>query len=248
SGEDGREKFDEKSNEVNYRYLERKSDSADGSICYCDEYCVKHSDCCSDYASYSQDCVVDNWGKWSSCIPDDKIRGCGTGVQARRRRISKLPKGAGKDCSPLLEERTCFKQCRNRPSRDTKTAALLLDYKYQKIGERKINFGHRYIHLFSVVICSYCVKYRLGWVNHNCVDSRYKHMLYKGNVICAECQPDAQMHRPDARCAMDLEDGKTGFWKLLGSQSCNGIWTRLSRVDNCKCYKSFNSTDSFLFV
>uniref|UniRef100_A0A914R6K6 SBSPON-like C-terminal domain-containing protein n=1 Tax=Parascaris equorum TaxID=6256 RepID=A0A914R6K6_PAREQ len=40
----------------------------------------------------------------------------------------------------------------------------------------------------------YCVTYEIGWVNQNCVDKKIITKLYKGNIICAECQPEAQLH------------------------------------------------------
>lgn len=222
------------------------------SSCYCDEYCVKYGDCCADYVLTCnvRDCVVENWSQWSDCIPDNRVRRCGSGIQTRVRRVISEAIGGGQQCPSLTEKKTCFKHCPRRASRYAKTAALLLDYKYHEIGEREIDFNHRYVHkdLNKNDLSFYCVKYKLEWINRNCIDPRFKPKLYKGNVICAECQPDSQLHQPDARCALDLDDGDTGFWKLLGSRSCNGIWTRQLRVDNCRCGKQFNASDSFLFV
>uniref|UniRef100_A0A0K0DP49 Reverse transcriptase domain-containing protein n=1 Tax=Angiostrongylus cantonensis TaxID=6313 RepID=A0A0K0DP49_ANGCA len=73
----------------------------------------------------------------------------------------------------------------------------------------------------------------------------------RGNTICAECQPEATLHRNNERnqrCASDLEDGEQGFWKLIGPKSCNGIWTRISRDDNCRCGRNHTELDPFLLV
>lgn len=95
---------------------------------------------------------------------------------------------------------------------------------------------------------SYCVHYELGWVNRNCVERRWKSKLYKHALICAECQPEAQYHRQTARCASDLDDGEKGYWKLIGPPSCNGIWRRLGREDDCRCREKFPKTTPFLLV
>nr|CDJ80906.1 Hypothetical protein CBG18302 [Haemonchus contortus] len=95
---------------------------------------------------------------------------------------------------------------------------------------------------------NYCVKYRIGWVNRNCWHKQIKKRLYRGNTICAECQPEATLHRNNGRCASDLEDGEQGFWKLIGPKSCNGIWTRVSRSDNCHCSRDHPELDPFLLV
>uniref|UniRef100_A0A0N5B016 SMB domain-containing protein n=1 Tax=Syphacia muris TaxID=451379 RepID=A0A0N5B016_9BILA len=206
------------------------------SSCYCDEYCVKYGDCCADYVLTCnvRDCVVENWSQWSDCIPDNRVRRCGSGIQTRVRRVISEAIGGGQQCPSLTEKKTCFKHCPRRASRCMYTLLLLRCSQIFNLNKNDLSF--------------YCVKYKLEWINRNCIDPRFKPKLYKGNVICAECQPDSQLHQPDARCALDLDDGDTGFWKLLGSRSCNGIWTRQLRVDNCRCGKQFNASDSFLFV
>ena len=66
--------------------------------------------------------------------------------------------------------------------------------------------------------------------------------------MCAECQPEATYHRNNGRCASDLEDGDQGFWKLIGPQSCNGIWTRINRTEHCQCQNKYPDNHPFLLV
>ncbi|CAJ0941386.1 unnamed protein product, partial [Mesorhabditis belari] len=190
--------------------------------CYCDEECVKLGDCCSDYTYVCppQDCLVDPWNPWEPCIPDHGF--CGIGMQRRERRIRAAPERGGAECPALLEMRTCWKNCRS--SEQAKKSVKLKTTHY------------------------YCIEYELGWVNKNCVNKAITKHLHRGNRICAECQPHARQHRKTDRCASDLDDGESGFWKLIGPKSCNGIWTRVERKNHCRCSRDWPHLDPFLLV
>ncbi|KAI1700463.1 somatomedin-B and thrombospondin type-1 domain-containing protein [Ditylenchus destructor] len=82
----------------------------------------------------------------------------------------------------------------------------------------------------------------------HCEHTRWKSSLYRKNVICAECQPLAQLHGNNFRCASDLKDGEDRFWKLIGPRSCYGKWRRMNRSDNCKCFEKYPLQDPFLMV
>uniref|UniRef100_A0AC34RIV9 SMB domain-containing protein n=1 Tax=Panagrolaimus sp. JU765 TaxID=591449 RepID=A0AC34RIV9_9BILA len=97
---------------------------------------------------------------------------------------------------------------------------------------------------------NYCVRYKLGWVNRNCVEKQFKYSLVRGHEICTECQPEAQYHRNTPRCASDLEDGQRGFWKVVGPISCYGIWYRQHRTNDCSCKTDphLKTLDRYLIV
>lgn len=233
----------------NIRYLE----SAHHDICYCDEACINYGDCCNDYALVCPPsaCEISEWGEWSACVMDDNSAKCGNGVQTRERTVTRKAAYGGPECPPLVEKMSCFKECPLKEA-DITTVALLLDYQYsktrQKLARDNVYWDLPEVAKKVAALSYYCVSYRIGWVNRNCIDKRITSKLHKGNTVCAECQPEAQLHRNNLRCASDLEDGDVGFWKLIGPKSCNGIWTRISRTDNCKCEEDFPKNDSFLLV
>ncbi|KHN72252.1 Somatomedin-B and thrombospondin type-1 domain-containing protein [Toxocara canis] len=241
--------YDEAGSVSKIMYLESDQEH----LCYCDEMCISFGDCCSDYTFVCppSDCYVSNWSDWSDCVADDDQQKCGIGVKTRTREIMRGPRFGGAECPPLVEKMSCFQECLPK-TQDITTVALLLDYKYSGIRE-KLARDNIYWDLPEVAgkvekLSYYCVSYEIGWVNKNCVDKKITAKLHTGNIICAECQPEAQLHRNNMRCASDLDDGEYGFWKLIGPKSCNGIWTRLSRVDNCKCETYFPKNDSYLIV
>ncbi|VDN60619.1 unnamed protein product [Dracunculus medinensis] len=230
-------------------YLEGSHDN----LCYCDERCITFGDCCSDYTFVCppSDCLVTQWNEWSTCVINNKIDKCGHGVRTRIRQIRQEARYGGAECPPVVEKTLCFKECFHENS-DTTTVALLIDYQYSKIRET-LSRDNVYWDLPEVAqkvakLSYYCVTYEIGWVNRNCVDKKIISKLYSGNIICAECQPEAQLHRSTLRCASDLNDGDYGLWKLIGPPYCNGIWRRISRTDNCRCDQKFPGKDSYLLV
>ncbi|VDO95695.1 unnamed protein product [Heligmosomoides polygyrus] len=227
-----------------FMYLE-----APPTNCYCDETCVALGDCCSDYTYVCppQDCEVSDWYPWEGCVAD--VGECGTGVEQRVRYVTHRAERGGASCPPLKEMRTCFKQCTKRRSLDDiTTVALLVDYRYNetrnKTSRDNIYWDLPWIQEKLSQATNYCVQYKIGWVNRNCCSS----LFFRENTICAECQPMATLHRNNGRCASDLEDGEQGFWKLVGPKSCNGVWTRISRTDNCHCSRDLPHLDPFLLV
>ncbi|XGW16352.1 hypothetical protein V3C99_001650 [Haemonchus contortus] len=231
-----------------FMYLE-----APPTDCYCDESCLALGDCCSDYTYVCprRDCRVSEWAEWEQCVPDEGS--CGNGIEQRVRQVIDPPARGGKECPALKEMRTCFKQCTIRRSLDDlTTVALIIDYRFNdtrsKMARDNIYWDLPSVYEKLKKASNYCVKYRIGWVNRNCWHKQIKKRLYRGNTICAECQPEATLHRNNGRCASDLEDGEQGFWKLIGPKSCNGIWTRVSRSDNCHCSRDHPELDPFLLV
>lgn len=231
-----------------FMYLE-----APPTNCYCDETCVALGDCCSDYTYVCppQDCEVSDWYPWEGCVAD--VGECGTGVEQRVRYVTHRAERGGASCPPLKEMRTCFKQCTKRRSLDDiTTVALLVDYRYNetrnKTSRDNIYWDLPWIQEKLSQATNYCVQYKIGWVNRNCWPKMFTTKLYRENTICAECQPMATLHRNNGRCASDLEDGEQGFWKLVGPKSCNGVWTRISRTDNCHCSRDLPHLDPFLLV
>ncbi|CAL2036504.1 unnamed protein product [Caenorhabditis brenneri] len=224
------------------------------SECYCDEHCVALGDCCSDYTFVCppRDCVLTDWDRWSQCTPDNGT--CGIGTQKRLRHVIQHAERGGAACPPLKEMRTCFIECRPKKSAldDITTVALILDYKYNqtraKVGRNNIYWDLPNIAEKVNKSSFYCVHYSIEWVNRNCVSRLLNKGLTEGSVMCAECQPEATYHRNNGRCASDLEDGDQGFWKLIGPQSCNGIWTRLNRTDHCQCQIQYPNDHPFLLV
>ncbi|EFO26469.2 thrombospondin type 1 domain-containing protein [Loa loa] len=220
--------------------------------CYCDEKCVTFDDCCSDYSFVCppSDCTVSEWSAWSQCIPDQGS--CKTGIQTRKRTIDRKSEHGGMECPSLVEKMSCFKECpqlRRRHQSEITPVALILDYSYNKTRER-FSRGNIYNEVIDSrnKLLYYCGIYELGWVNSNCIDKKIGIKLYTGNNICVECQPEAQLYGNTNKCTSDLNDGETGFWKLVGPKSCNGIWKKLLRADNCRCEINFPKHDAFLFV
>uniref|UniRef100_A0A183BU00 SMB domain-containing protein n=1 Tax=Globodera pallida TaxID=36090 RepID=A0A183BU00_GLOPA len=88
----------------------------------------------------------------------------------------------------------------------------------------------------------YCVHYRIVWLNQECTDEkRWRSKLSPGNAS-------------DLRRVSNLEDGQSGFWKLIGPKYCYGIWHRLYSSgssppsSDCKCDKRFPQLSPFLLV
>ncbi|CAI4230601.1 unnamed protein product [Auanema sp. JU1783] len=218
--------------------------------CYCDEACIGLGDCCSDYTFVCppKDCLVGDWEAWQPCRAD---RGkCGTGVQIRERKITQEREGGGAECPPLKETRSCFKHCHRRHLADLTTVALLIDYRFNTTRKNVKSRSH-FTRLQAEKLKTaqyYCVTYEIGWVNQNCLNRHIRSRLHRGAYICAECQPEAQVHRNTPRCASDLDDGDEGFWKLIGPRSCNGIWRRVERTDNCRCARDLSYLSPFLLV
>ncbi|KAF7633965.1 SMB domain-containing protein [Meloidogyne graminicola] len=239
--------------------------------CFCDQLCVKYGDCCSDYTQRcpASDCLISQWTSWSDCIVEMPNVNCGIGFRERNRQILKHEENGGLECPiELKQEIGCFKQCEanieenikineeeefTRP--DVTTVALLLDYKFNNsrtflprhLKRNQIGFIRRVKP--NLQYKKYCVIYTIEWLNRNCIEIEWRDKLATKQRICAECQPEAQYHRPRARCASDLEDGQTGFWKLIGPKSCYGIWRRhYSDTNNCNCSQSYSQFQPFLLV
>jgi len=49
-----------------------------------------------------RDCRLGVWSEWSACSVS-----CGIGEMQRRREVIKHPKGAGRQCPPLLQTKWC---------------------------------------------------------------------------------------------------------------------------------------------
>ncbi|KJH53143.1 hypothetical protein DICVIV_00641 [Dictyocaulus viviparus] len=102
--------------------------------------------------------------------------------------------------------RSCFKLCFKQQSfDDLTTVALLLDYRHNETRS-KTSRDNIYWDLPSSSMQiketkNYCVKYEIGWVNRNCWNKQITKRLYRGNTICAECQPEATLHRNNGRSA-----------------------------------------------
>uniref|UniRef100_A0A1I7ZTH1 SMB domain-containing protein n=1 Tax=Steinernema glaseri TaxID=37863 RepID=A0A1I7ZTH1_9BILA len=190
--------------------------------CFCDEDCVLFGDCCSDYTFVCppSDCQVSSWGAWGDCLLDGGGR-CGRGVQRRTRTVVKEPFHGGAKCPRLRESKACFVSCRRRSvASDVTTVALLLDYRHNRTREKWRGHGRpRKLARLSY----YCVEYEINWTNPNCVGVDAKKLVPQ-TTICAECQPEAQLHRKSRRCASDLEDGEIGFWKVNAVLSSSGCF------------------------
>ncbi|VDM79357.1 unnamed protein product, partial [Strongylus vulgaris] len=149
-----------------------------------------------------RDCIVSEWGSWENCVADDGT--CGIGVQQRTRYVRQEAIRGGKECPPLKEMRTCYVECPKRRSLDDlTTVALLLDYRYNetraKTARDNIYWDLPSVHEKLKEATYYCVKYKIGYVNRNCWHKQFKTRLFKGNTICAECQPEATLHRNNRR-------------------------------------------------
>ncbi|KAF7635332.1 SMB domain-containing protein [Meloidogyne graminicola] len=216
---------------------------------------------------FTSDCLISQWTSWSDCMVEMPNVNCGIGFRERNRQILKHEENGGLECpTELKQEIGCFKQCEanieenikideeeefTRP--DITTVALLLDYKFNNsrkflprhLKRNQIGFIRRVKP--NLQYKKYCVIYTIEWLNRNCIEFEWRDKLATKQRICAECQPEAQYHRPRARCASDLEDGQTGFWKLIGPKSCYGIWRRhYSDTNNCNCSQSYSQFQPFL--
>uniref|UniRef100_A0A7E5A2E4 SMB domain-containing protein n=1 Tax=Panagrellus redivivus TaxID=6233 RepID=A0A7E5A2E4_PANRE len=206
--------------------------------CFCDETCVQYGDCCSDYTYVCAptDCKVSDWSPWTEC---KSYQGnCGQGRQDRVRKVTNSATHGGMPCPALLEARACHVECdtkeptRERNGKDKTTVALLLPYKYHD-ARKAYKVPKKLIPLRNHT--TYCGVYKLGWVNRNCVEKELKSQLKRGTEICSECQPEAQYHRQQPRCASDLQDGEKGLWKVIGPPSCYGFWFKVKTIQDCTC-------------
>uniref|UniRef100_A0A914H3N2 SMB domain-containing protein n=1 Tax=Globodera rostochiensis TaxID=31243 RepID=A0A914H3N2_GLORO len=218
--------------------------------CFCDQFCTDYGDCCANYAQACPaiDCEVSEWSEWTECSADDGF--CGIGTRGRGRAVVRERMHAGRNPAGI----NAFLQCLTSPpwlcclttsttapegrGGSTKTTPSIQQRRHGAKKEANVQ---------------YCVHYRIVWLNQECTDEkRWKSKLRPGNVICAECQPEAQFHRSVSRCASDLEDGHSGFWKLIGPKYCYGIWHRLYSSgssppsSDCKCDKRFPQLSPFL--
>ncbi|KAL3115534.1 hypothetical protein niasHT_018167 [Heterodera trifolii] len=230
-----------------------------GVDCFCDELCAEYGDCCSNYAQACPpaDCEVSRWSDWTECLADDG--NCGVGTRERRRAVVRERANAGRNAFV-----NAF------PFSEPTTVALLLDYHFanarralpitflKRKNQTTENDGQSSkteTHLIQKnkrKNDQYCVHYQIVWLNEHCTDQKQWHSkLSPGKVICAECQPEAQFHRSVPKCASDLEDGQSGFWKLIGPRYCYGIWHRLYSSAappplGCACSKHFPLLTPFL--
>ncbi|KAK0417104.1 hypothetical protein QR680_012835 [Steinernema hermaphroditum] len=214
--------------------------------CFCDEDCVLFGDCCSDYTYVCppSDCQVSEWGAWGACLLEGEGH-CGRGAQWRRRTVLRESFHGGAKCPRLQEKKACFVNCRRRSvASDITTVALLLDYGHNRTREKWR--GHSRPRKLAR-LKYYCVEYEISWTNPNCIGVDAKKLI-PHTMICAECQPEAQLHRKNKRCASDLEDGEVGFWKVIGPKSCTGIWKRVRRTERCRCARDLPQRSPYLLV
>uniref|UniRef100_A0AC35UAP3 SMB domain-containing protein n=1 Tax=Rhabditophanes sp. KR3021 TaxID=114890 RepID=A0AC35UAP3_9BILA len=224
------------------------------SDCYCDNRCVTFGDCCSDFhfTCSPLNCQTGDWSRWSECIVDGEACKCGEGERTRSREIIRRAENGGARCGALVEKIACFRTCQKEKKiverhQDT-PAALILDYQYNTTRRHKKEkfWKNSEIERKLATLTYYCVEYKIIFLNRNCITQIFKKTLTPGATICAECQPEAQLHRNDQRCSSDLENGDVGFWKLIGPKSCNGIWKRETRTNNCTCNMLPNLTPYLL--
>uniref|UniRef100_F7BE19 SMB domain-containing protein n=2 Tax=Ciona intestinalis TaxID=7719 RepID=F7BE19_CIOIN len=210
-----------------------------GRVCYCDEYCQKSGDCCSDYESYclsrAQDCVMTYWSHWSHCTAR-----CGLGMTERRREVHIPPSGGGKECGKRRQTKAC--RHNNDRCRNKEIAQILPSY-----HNRKRNVRDKYERpsvLKKVKKDSYCVHYRISSIAWYCRYASPYHVLKIGSLVCAECH-DTAMDR-EGHCAGSYTAVRSR-WRSLVGRPCHGTWeSEGEKEENCRCGE--NPGKDFIFV
>lgn len=204
------------------------------SPCYCDEFCTKSKDCCSDYDYFcrKQDCVVTYWSHWSECRPR-----CGRGKQERTREIHVHPTSGGKPCGRLSQRRICHNSASDC---ERKEIALLLPTYYKPYR------NHGYFHLQEERPDrpNYCIRYRVTYVSPYCQYDTPWHMVKSGDMVCAECDDVAM--KTNGKCK-GAYTGSSGRWKGVATHNCYGMWKSEGElVENCEC--GYKHGLDFIFV
>ncbi|XP_030621282.1 somatomedin-B and thrombospondin type-1 domain-containing protein [Chanos chanos] len=204
-----------------FEYTKRKT------VCYCDTYCEKTRDCCEDYQRVCQvsaiDCVVGEWGPWSSCSSV-----CGVGTTERSRLVARPPRNGGTPCPDLKQRRGCL--AHTDLCSAAKEVAKILPDSFKRNFKDPWRRPHM---LMREEKKSYCVYMRLKQVSPVCKMRLWSAQLVHERSVCVECQSDAMT--TDNRCLGDgLQSIKT-FWTAASAPGCYGSWVRESSNENCHC-------------
>lgn len=196
--------------------------------CYCDEFCTKSGDCCSDYESYclskAQDCVMENWSHWSRCNAR-----CGKGKRERRRSIYIQPSKGGQKCGVRRQVQGCYHQdirCKHHQM------AQLIPARWNYYR----NIPDKYERPFIVdreKRKSYCIHYTITKIAWYCRQTSPYHVLKVGSKVCAQCDDTAMSSK--GKCKGSYHDGGISRWKSLQG-SCYGTWQSEGKKEvDCQC-------------
>nr|CAB3265879.1 somatomedin-B and thrombospondin type-1 domain-containing protein [Phallusia mammillata] len=207
--------------------------------CYCDDFCRKSGDCCSDYKerclNEAQDCIMTYWSHWSHCTAR-----CGRGIRERRRQIHIPASGGGEPCGKRRQTRACYHndaRCRN-----SEIAQILPAYL-----NRKRNIPDKYerpSEVKKVRRNSYCVHYRIVSIAWSCRYASPYHVLKVGSEVCAECHNTAMDKKGYCKGS---HTGVRSRWMALVGRPCHGTWKSEGEIEkDCKCGEQHGK--DFIFI
>lgn len=235
------------------------------AVCFCDEYCVKTGDCCTDYNRTCQavDCQLSDWHAWEECsVP------CGRGVMMRRRDIVVEPRNSGQACEATTERRLCwgtackvtralsgveelketakiipamFGAFRSAKKYDPYTDPLRanLYQQYHKQANDAASYRPTYHTTFTIVrTTGVCASENApAWVQQ----------LSKGAQVCVECQEFAMKKKLGVRCKGDGVVMKETRWDAVTAPGCHGIWMKTAEATEGTCEDASHS-QAFIFI
>jgi len=237
-----------RSNDIGDEFLERS--------CYCDAACTTVGDCCSDYQDTCQmtDCVVDEFGPWSSCDVE-----CGRGSMSRERKVIQEARNGGKSCPELIQRRSCVGlNCENPRAavKASKESALILPSSYSTLRKSlnssldiRSNLRVRYPKdPLKEKSNEYCVVFEVLKSRKGCdlAENPVHRLLTINRQVCVSCASAAMRKNLGYRChGHGVDDVPTRFSSVSAS-NCHGRWVRKGSYELCPCHS--DGHPDFIFI
>jgi hypothetical protein len=230
-----------------------RMNSPTSRACFCDDYCLKIGDCCTDYETVCTgrsppvDCRLGPWNPWTDCNKD-----CGWGHKTRNREIKQKALNGGKVCEVTDETSYCYGWSCKKPRHSGGLHELRETGKiipaqfgtwrknklYDPYSDIRRNLFFHYSANQIIKRPPYCAKFEISRTRHACqgpLATEWSRQLKQGQTVCVECQQFAMKRKLGVRCkghGVYLQETR---WSAYTTPGCHGQWIMKQRHEECTC-------------
>lgn len=239
-----------------------RMNSADATVCFCDESCLYLGDCCTDFKQVckEENCVMGDWENWGECSEK-----CGWGIKKRTRPIIQEPRNGGKVCENFEQKMYCYGvKCKvprhSSGHMEVRETGKIIPAEFGSWRKNKFfdpfqdhirkNLFNHYSANSIVRRPAYCAKYELTDVKSSCSVSATNPWAAKalrpGATVCVECQQLAMKKKLGVRCKGHGVYLRETRWNAVTVPGCHGKWEMKTRHEECTC--NHNDISSFILI